>query len=138
MWSTSYRHACKQILTALLSGFNQMLAGWAHSFRHGVREKTFAAIDRHAWQRIGVVRRASNVAIVPCGESRTARSGPRLGEQTGDTGTALRAERKPRQCPPLTAPCGGTGAEKRLSSRHWLGGFTDIQAGIQAQNVFES
>ncbi|MEV4179701.1 group II intron maturase-specific domain-containing protein [Nonomuraea sp. NPDC049709] len=46
----TYRHTCNQSLAALLSGLNRLLAGWAHYFRHGVSKKTFAAIDRHAWQ----------------------------------------------------------------------------------------
>ncbi|MEV0169130.1 group II intron maturase-specific domain-containing protein [Nonomuraea fuscirosea] len=41
-----------QSLAALLNGLNRMLAGWANYLHHGVSKKTFAVIDRHAWQRI--------------------------------------------------------------------------------------
>jgi RNA-directed DNA polymerase len=48
----TYRSTLHQDLGALLARMNQVLAGWANYFRHGVSKAVFSAIDSHAWNRV--------------------------------------------------------------------------------------
>ena len=47
----TYRSTRNQDLDKLITSLNQMLAGWARHFRHGVSKAIFSAIDHHAWGR---------------------------------------------------------------------------------------
>jgi len=61
--AATYRATLNQDLDQLLRRLNQMLAGWANYFRHGVSKKTFSAIDSHAWSRIaGWLRRKHRIS----------------------------------------------------------------------------
>jgi RNA-directed DNA polymerase len=60
--AATYRSTLHQGLDQLLRRLNQLLAGWANYFRHGVSKKTFNAIDSHAWSRIaGWLRRKHGI-----------------------------------------------------------------------------
>ena len=48
----TYRSTRNQDLDKLITSLNQMLAGWARYFRHGVSKAVFSAIDSHAWGRL--------------------------------------------------------------------------------------
>ena len=48
----TYRSTRNQDLDQLITSLNQMLAGWARHFRHGVSKAVFSAIDSHAWGRL--------------------------------------------------------------------------------------
>jgi RNA-directed DNA polymerase len=48
----TYRSTRNQKPEMLIQGINQLLAGWANYFRHGVSKAIFNAIDNHAWGRI--------------------------------------------------------------------------------------
>jgi len=48
----TYRSTRNQDLDQLITSLNQMLAGWARHFRHGVSKAIFSAIDSHAWGRL--------------------------------------------------------------------------------------
>jgi RNA-directed DNA polymerase len=48
----TYRATLNQDLEALIQGINQVLAGWANYFRHGVSKAVFNKVDSHAWNRI--------------------------------------------------------------------------------------
>jgi RNA-directed DNA polymerase len=48
----TYRSTRNQDLDKLITSLNQMLAGWARHFRHGVSKAIFSAIDHHAWGRL--------------------------------------------------------------------------------------
>lgn len=61
--AATYRSTLNQDLTTLLRQLNQMLAGWANYFRHGVSKATFTAIDSHAWSRLaGWLRRKHRIS----------------------------------------------------------------------------
>jgi RNA-directed DNA polymerase len=60
--ATTYRNTLNEDLAQLLRRLNQMLAGWANYFRHGVSKKAFNTIDSHAWNRIaGWLRRKHRI-----------------------------------------------------------------------------
>ena len=48
----TYRSTRNQDLDQLITSLNQVLAGWARYFRHGVSKAVFSAIDYHAWGRV--------------------------------------------------------------------------------------
>lgn len=47
-----YRSTLHQDFSELLKRLNQILAGWANYFRHGVSKHVFGSIDNYAWQRV--------------------------------------------------------------------------------------
>ena len=47
-----YRSTLHWDLADLLTRLNQILAGWANYFRHGVSKRVFGSIDSYAWRRI--------------------------------------------------------------------------------------
>ncbi|WP_207343794.1 group II intron maturase-specific domain-containing protein [Arthrobacter sp. E3] len=49
---TCYRSTLHQDFSELLKRLNQILAGWANYFRHGVSKHVFNDIDSYAWQRV--------------------------------------------------------------------------------------
>jgi RNA-directed DNA polymerase len=48
----TYRSTRHRRPEMLIQSINQLLAGWADYFRHGVSKAVFNAIDSHAWNRI--------------------------------------------------------------------------------------